>query len=90
MPIRMAELLATLATPSYISRHTVIRPKYVVRAKRAIKQAFQYQIEGRCFSLVEIVSTCPTNWGMTPQEAITWTEDKLLSYYTLGEYKTPD
>jgi len=90
MPIRMAELLAALATPSYISRHTVIRPKYIVKAKRAIKQAFQYQIEGRCFSLVEIVSTCPTNWGMTPQEAITWTEDKLLSYYTLGEYKTPD
>jgi len=90
MPIRMAELLATLATPSYISRHTVIRPKYIVKAKRAIKQAFQYQIEGRCFSLVEIVSTCPTNWGMTPQEAITWTEDKLLAYYKLGEYKTPD
>ena len=90
MPIRMAELLATLATPSYISRHTVIRPKYIVKAKRAIKQAFQYQIEGRCFSLVEIVSTCPTNWGMTPQEAIVWTEDKLLAYYKLGEYKTPD
>ena len=90
MPIRMAEMLATLATPGYISRHTVIRPKYIVKAKRAIKQAFQYQIEGRCFSLVEIVSTCPTNWGMTPQEAITWTEDKLLAYYKLGEYKTPD
>jgi len=90
MPIRMAELLATLETPSYISRHTVIRPKYIMKAKRAIKQAFQYQIDGRCFSLVEIVSTCPTNWGMTPQEAITWTEEKLLAYYKLGEYKTPD
>jgi 2-oxoglutarate ferredoxin oxidoreductase subunit beta len=90
MPIRMTELLATLATPSYISRHTVIRPKYIVRAKRAIKKAFAYQLEGRCFSLVEIVSTCPTNWGMTPQEAIDWTEDKLLAYYKLGEYKTPE
>ena len=90
MPIRMAELFATLSTPSYISRHTVIRPKYIVKAKRAIKQAFRYQIEGRCFSLVEIVSTCPTNWGMTPHEAITWTEEKLLAYYKLGEYKTPD
>lgn len=90
MPIRMAELLATLATPSYISRHTVIRPKYIVRAKRAIKKAFTYQLEGRCFSLVEMVSTCPTNWGMTPQEAIDWTEETLLAYYKLGEYKTPE
>ena len=90
MPIRMAELLATLATPSYISRHTVIRPKYIIKAKRAIKQAFTYQLEGRCFSLVEIISTCPTNWGMTPLEALDWTEDKLLAYYKLGEYKTPE
>ena len=90
MPIRMAELLATLATPSYISRHTVIRPKYIIKAKRAIKQAFTYQLEGRCFSLVEIISTCPTNWGMTPSEALDWTEDKLLAYYKLGEYKTPE
>ncbi|MEW6672357.1 MAG: thiamine pyrophosphate-dependent enzyme [Thermodesulfobacteriota bacterium] len=90
MPIRMAELLATLATPSYISRHTVIRPKYVIRAKNAIKKAFTYQLENRCFSLVEIVSTCPTNWGMTPTEALDWTEEKLLAYYKLGEYKTPE
>ena len=90
MPIRMAELLATLATPSYISRHTVIRPKYVIKAKRAIKQAFSYQLEGRCFSLVEIISTCPTNWGMTPTESLDWTENKLLDYYKLGEYKTPE
>ena len=90
MPIRMAELLATLATPSYISRHTVIRPKYIIKAKRAIKQAFINQLEGRCFSLVEIISTCPTNWGMTPAEAIDWTENKLLAYYKLGEYKTPE
>jgi 2-oxoglutarate ferredoxin oxidoreductase subunit beta len=90
MPIRMAELLATLATPSYISRHTVIRPKYIIKAKRAIKKAFTYQLEGRCFSLVEIISTCPTNWGMTPSESLDWTEDKLLAYYKLGEYKTPE
>jgi len=90
MPIRMVEMLATLATPAYLSRHTVIRPKYVVKAKRAIKKAFTYQVENRCFSLVEIVSTCPTNWGMTPQEAIEWTEKNLLTYYRLGEYKTPE
>ncbi|MCJ7830043.1 MAG: thiamine pyrophosphate-dependent enzyme [Desulfobacterales bacterium] len=90
MPIRICELLATLATPSYIARHTVIKPKYIVRAKKAIKQAFQYQLDNRCFSLVEIVSTCPTNWGMTPVEAVGWTEKNLRAYYKLGEYKTPD
>jgi 2-oxoglutarate ferredoxin oxidoreductase subunit beta len=90
MPIRMVEMLATLATPSYLSRHTVIRPKYVMRTKKAIKKAFIYQMENRCFSLVEVVSTCPTNWGMTPQEAIEWTEKTLLNYFELGEYKTPE
>jgi 2-oxoglutarate ferredoxin oxidoreductase subunit beta len=68
----------------------VIKPKYIVRAKKAIKKAFTYQLEGRCFSLVELVSTCPTNWGLTPEEAVKWTEDTLLSYYKLGEYKTPE
>jgi len=90
MPIRMVEMLTTLATPAYLSRQTVIRPKYVMRAKKAIKKAFQYQVENRCFSLVELVSTCPTNWGMTPQESIDWTENTLLKYYKLGEYKTPE
>jgi 2-oxoglutarate ferredoxin oxidoreductase subunit beta len=68
----------------------VIKPKYIVRAKKAIKKAFQYQMEGRCFSLVELVSTCPTNWGLTPVESIKWTEENMLPYYQLGEYKTPD
>jgi 2-oxoglutarate ferredoxin oxidoreductase subunit beta len=90
MPIRMVEMLATLATPAYLARQTVIRPKYVMRAKKAIKKAFQYQVENRCFSLVELVSTCPTNWGMTPQESIDWTENTLLKYYKLGEYKSPE
>lgn len=90
MPIKMAELLSALQTPGYIARQTVIKPKYIVRAKKAIKKAFTYQLEGRCFSLVELVSTCPTNWGLTPEEAVKWTEDTLLPYYKLGEYKTPE
>jgi len=90
MPIKMAELLSALQTPGFIARQTVIKPKYIVRAKKAIKKAFTYQLEGRCFSLVELVSTCPTNWGLTPEEAVKWTEDTLLSYYKLGEYKTPE
>lgn len=90
MPVRVAELLASLATPGYITRQTVIKPKYINKAKKAIRQAFTYQMEGRCFSLVEVVSTCPTNWGMTPVEAVKWAEDTLLPYYQLGDYKTPE
>ncbi len=90
MPIKMAELLAALQTPGYIVRQTVIKPKYIVKAKKAVKQAFTYQLERRCFSFVELVSTCPTNWGMTPVEAVKWTEDVLLPYYQLGEYKSPE
>ena len=90
MPIKVAELLSSLQTPGYITRQTVLRPKYIVRAKKAIKKAFTYQLEGRCFSMVEVVSTCPTNWGLTPHEAIQWAEDTLLSYYELGDYKVPE
>jgi len=90
MPIRMADLLASLATPAYVVRQTVIKPKYIMKAKKALKQAFTYQMEGKCFSFVEIVSNCPTNWGMTPQESLDWVEDTLLDYYQLGEFKTPE
>ena len=90
MPIKVAELLGALQTPAYVSRQTVIAPKYVGRAKKAIKKAFTYQLEGRCFSFVEVVSTCPTNWGMSPLEAFRWTEETMLPYYPLGDVKTPD
>ncbi len=90
MPVKMAELISALETPAYVTRQTVLKPKYIVKAKKAIKKAFQYQIDGRCFSLVELVSTCPTNWGLTPVEAIKWAEDNMLPYFKLGEYKTPD
>jgi len=89
MPIKMAELLAALQTPAYISRQTVIKPKYINKAKKSIKQAFTYQLENKCFSLVEVVSTCPTNWGMTPVQAVEWTEKTLLTYYQPGDYKVP-
>ena len=90
MPIKVAELLAALQTPAYITRQTVIKPKYINRAKKAIARAFAYQAENRCFSLVEVVSNCPTNWGMTPLDSIGWVEDQLLDYYPLGDKKTPE
>jgi 2-oxoglutarate/2-oxoacid ferredoxin oxidoreductase subunit beta len=90
MPIRVAELLATLVTPGYITRQAVLKPKYITKAKKAIKQAFVNQIEKRCFSLVEVISTCPTNWGMTPIESLKWAEETLLPYYPLGDLRTPE
>ena len=90
MPIKVAELLAALETPAFITRQALTKPKYINKAKKAIKQAFLYQMENRCFSLVELISTCPTNWGMTPIDALKWAEEKMLPYYKLGDFKTPE
>ncbi|WP_022664960.1 thiamine pyrophosphate-dependent enzyme [Desulfospira joergensenii] len=90
MPLRMANILSQLVTPAYITRQTVLKPQQVNKTKKAIKQAFQYQLEDKCFSLVEVISTCPTNWGMTPLDALKWAEEKLLPYYELGDYKVPE
>ncbi len=90
MPLKMANLLATLETPGYVVRQTLIAPKYVNKAKKALKKAFEYQQAKKCFSFVELVSTCPTNWGMTPLDSLTWVEEKLLPYYELGEFKSPE
>ena len=86
-PIRVCEMLATLEGPEYITRVAVNNVKNVKNAKKAIKKAFQNQIEGKGFSLVEVVSACPTNWGMTPQQALKWVESDMLPYYPIGVYK---
>ena len=90
MPIRMANLLSQLVTPSYITRQAVLKPQQVNKTKKAIKKAFEYQVEGKCFSLVEVISTCPTNWGLTPLDSLKWAEENLLPYYELGDFKTPE
>lgn len=89
-PMRMRELLSALRTPAYIARVAVHTPRHVIEAKQAIRKAFQYQAQGRCFSLVEILSTCPTCWGMTPAEAAQWLQDNMVPYYPLGELKVPE
>ena len=86
-PIRVSEMLATLEGPEYITRVAVNNPKNVKAAAKAIKKAFQNQMEGKGFSLVEVVSACPTNWGMTPQKALEWVESDMLPYYPIGVYK---
>jgi 2-oxoglutarate ferredoxin oxidoreductase subunit beta len=90
MPIRICELLASLATPAYLERVAVHTPQNIVRAKRAVRKAFTYQVENRCFSLVEFLSTCPTNWGLTPTESKNWVEEHTMKYFPLGCYKDPD
>jgi len=89
-PIRMVELLSTLNTPSFLERVAVSSPMHIIKAKKAIKRAFQYQVEGKCFSLVEVLSTCPTNWGKTPNESTQWLEDNMIPYFPLGLRKSPD
>ncbi len=86
-PIKVCEMLSELDGPEYLERVTVNNVKNIVKAKKAIKKAFQNQIDGKGFSLVEVVSTCPTNWGMTPQNALKWLEENMLPYYPLGVYK---
>ena len=86
-PIRVCELLATLDGPEYIERVAVNNVKNVKNAKKAILKAFKNQVEGKGFSLIEVVSSCPTNWGMTPTAALVWVENKMLPYYPLGVYK---
>jgi 2-oxoglutarate ferredoxin oxidoreductase subunit beta len=90
MPIKMANLLGGLVTPAYVTRQAVLKPQQINKTKKAIKKAFEYQVEGKCFSFVEVISTCPTNWGLTPLDSLKWAEDNLLPYYELGDVKTPE
>ena len=86
-PLRVCEMLSELDGPAYLERVAVNDVKSVKKAKKAIKKAFTYQVEGKGFSLVEILSTCPTNWGLTPDKALKWLEDNMIPYYPLGVYK---
>ena len=87
MPIRICELLATLDAPAYLERVAVNSVAHVRQAKKAILKAFKNQVEGKGFSLVEVVSTCPTNWGLTPDKACQFVEEKMIPFYPLGCYK---
>jgi 2-oxoglutarate ferredoxin oxidoreductase subunit beta len=85
-PIRVCELLSALTGPAYIARVAVTSPRRVREATRAVRKAFQAQIQGLGFSLVEVLSTCPTRWGLPPDKAISWLEDNMVPYYPLKEF----
>ena len=86
-PIRVCELLSELDGPEYLERVTVNSVAHVRQAKKAILKAFMNQVENKGFSLVEVLSSCPTNWGMTPEKALKWIDDNMIPYYPLGVYR---
>jgi 2-oxoglutarate ferredoxin oxidoreductase subunit beta len=89
-PIRVAEMLATLDGPAYISRVSLHSPRHILQAKKAIARAFAVQRQKLGFSMVEVLSTCPTNWRMTPLAACKWVEEAMIPFYPLGVFKDTD
>ncbi len=89
-PIKVCEMMATLDGVAFAQRVAVTDVPNIRNAKKAIKKAFEYQIAGKGLSIVEVISTCPTNWGMTPEKALSWAKDNMIPYYPLGVYKDID
>jgi len=89
-PIRMAELLAQLPGTAYSVRRSLHDARHVNQAKKAIRTAFDAQIAGLGFSIVELLSTCPTNWGLTPAESCDWVRDEMVPTFPLGDYKVTE
>jgi 2-oxoglutarate ferredoxin oxidoreductase subunit beta len=87
MPLKVSEMIATIPGARYIARVSTDTPANIRKAKKAIKRAFEYQVEGKGFAMVELLSTCNVNWGMTPVESMDWLRDNMLPYYPLGVYR---
>lgn len=86
-PIHISEMFATIEGVAYLERVSVYDPKHVIQAKKAIKKAFQYQKENRGFTMIEVISSCPVNWGMKPVDALKWVKDEMIPVYPLGIFK---
>lgn len=89
-PLRVSEMLATVTSAVFVERVSVDTPGNIRKAKAAIKKAFQVQIEGKGFGIVEVLSTCPTNWGMTPVDSIKWLQDNMMPYFPMGNFRKPE
>jgi 2-oxoglutarate/2-oxoacid ferredoxin oxidoreductase subunit beta len=90
LPIKVCEMLATLDGTAYIERVSAHDVPHIQKAKRAIRKAFEAQKKGIGFSMVEILSTCPTNWGLDPFESLEWVKDTMIPAYPLGVYKNKE
>ncbi len=88
-PLKVSEMFATIPGTAFVERVSVDTPANVRKAKKAIKKAFQAQVEGKGFSMVEVLSTCPTNWGMEPKDALVWLRENMMPYYPLGNFRNP-
>ncbi|MBE5775741.1 MAG: 2-oxoglutarate oxidoreductase [Clostridiales bacterium] len=86
-PIRIAEMLSTIEGAAYIERTAVNSTANIIKTKKAIRKAFECQMERKGFSMVEVLSTCPTNWGLSPVESMEWLEENMIPYYPLGVFK---
>lgn len=86
-PIKMCEMLATIEGAAFVERCTVVDVPSINRAKKAIRRAFELQLQGAGFTFVELLSTCPTNWGKTPIEAVGWLKENMIPYYPLGNFR---
>lgn len=86
-PIKVCEMMSTLDGVALAQRVAVTDVPNIRNAKKAIKKAFEYQLQGKGLSIVEVISTCPTNWGMTPENALKWAKENMIPYYPLGVYK---
>ncbi|HKK49807.1 MAG TPA: thiamine pyrophosphate-dependent enzyme [Alkalispirochaeta sp.] len=89
-PLRVSEMLATIDGAAFIERTSVHDPKEVRKTKAAIRRAFTVQQKGLGFSMVEILSTCPTNWGMTPVDSLQWLQESMIPYFPLGNFRNPE
>lgn len=86
-PIRVSEMISTLDGACYVERVSVDTVPNIIKAKKAIKKAFQNQLDGKGFSMIEVLSICPTNWGLNPLESMQWLRDNMIPYYKLGVKK---
>lgn len=86
-PIRISEIIAQVPRATYVERVSVHTPQYVKKAKASLKKAFQNQIDGKGFSMIEFLSTCPVNWGMTPVASMKWVEEQMMKYFPLGVFR---
>ncbi|MGA9190615.1 MAG: thiamine pyrophosphate-dependent enzyme [Anaerolineales bacterium] len=87
MPLKITEMLAGFDGAAYVVRRSLHNVREIIKAKKAIKTAFQAQLDGRGFSLVELLSTCPTNWHMSATDSMTWLEEHMVPYFELGDFK---
>lgn len=88
-PIKISEMLTEVDGSAYIARVSVHNPRYIRQARKSIKKAFEVQMEGKGFAMIEVLSTCPTNWGMSPAEALNWLEENMIPEYPPGVLKAP-